>query len=99
LFAITKLICFALNCQIKSKLIQIIGEFGEIIPAVVGGGSTTYWCDYSYTNIPASGVALRGVVFGGGAGNGASAGFGYALSTYAPSYSNETIGSRLCFLP
>ena len=42
----------------------IFGESGEIIPALVGGGSTTYFCDYHYTNIPAS-VALRGVLFGG----------------------------------
>ena len=32
----------------------VFGEFGDIMPAVVGGGSTTYWADYHYTNIPAS---------------------------------------------
>jgi len=78
---------------------MIFGEFGDIIPAVVGGGNTTYWCDYHYTSIPASGVALRGVLSGGRANNGAFAGFGFAASNYAPSTSNASIGSRLCFLP
>ena len=69
------------------------------MPAVVGGGSTTYWADYHYTNIPASGTVLRGVLFGGNANYGAAAGFGYAGSHYAPSYTNAHIGSRLCFIP
>ena len=51
----------------------VFGEFGDIMPAVVGGGSTTYWADYHYTNIPASGTVLRGVLFGGNAHNGANA--------------------------
>ena len=69
------------------------------MPAVVGGGSTTYWADYHYTNIPASGTVLRGVLFGGNANNGALAGFGYAYSLYAPSSTAVTVGSRLCFIP
>lgn len=77
----------------------VFGEFGDIMPAVVGGGSTTYWADYHYTNIPASGTVLRGVLFGGFAASGASAGFGYAYSSYAPSSTAARIGSRLCFIP
>ena len=42
----------------------IFGEGGEIMPSVVGGGSSTYFCDYHYTNIPTT-EALRGVLFGG----------------------------------
>ncbi len=76
---------------------MIIGEKGEIIPAAVGGGSTTYWCDYHYTNVGSN--ALRGVLFGGRADNGANAGFGYATSDDAPSNSRADIGSRLCFIP
>lgn len=76
----------------------IFGESGEIIPALVGGGSTTYFCDYHYTNIPAS-VALRGVLFGGYASDGAHAGLASAYSNFAPSYANASIGSRLCFIP
>ena len=77
----------------------VFGEFGDIMPAVVGGGSTTYWADYHYTNIPASGTVLRGVLFGGNAHYGANAGFGYAISTNAPSYTDANVGSRLCFIP
>ena len=76
----------------------IFGESGEIIPALVGGGSTTYFCDYHYTNIPAS-VALRGVLFGGYAADGAYAGLACANSGNAPSTATALIGSRLCFIP
>lgn len=76
----------------------IFGEYGEIMPAIVGGGSTTYFCDYHYTNIPAS-ETLRGVLFGGNASDGATAGFVYATSSYSPSHTAASVGSRLCFLP
>lgn len=77
----------------------ILGEDGEIMPLEVGGGSTTYFCDYFYTNIPSSGEAERGVLFGGAAGNGASAGFVYAHTYNAPATAFAYIGSRLCFDP
>lgn len=77
----------------------IFGEGGEIIPDVVGGGSTTYFCDYHYTNIPSSGEVLRGVLFGGSANDGASAGLAFANSHYAPSITHASFGSRLCFIP
>ena len=76
----------------------IFGEVGEIMPDVVGGGSTTYFCDYHYTNIP-SATTLRGVLFGGNASHGAYAGFAYATSNTAPSATAAHFGSRLCFLP
>ena len=76
----------------------VFGEQGDIMPAVVGGGSTTYWADNHYTNIPTS-EALRGVLFGGQSHNGAIAGFGYAASHLDPSNTNADIGSRLCFIP
>ena len=76
----------------------IFGEGGEIMPSVVGGGSTTYFCDYHYTNIPTA-ETLRGVLFGGSANSGAVAGFACANSNGAPSDTAADIGSRLCFLP
>lgn len=76
----------------------IFGEGGEIIPSVVGGGSTTYFCDYHYTNIPTT-EALRGVLFGGSASYGAHAGFACAYSYHAPSTASAVVGSRLCFIP
>lgn len=77
----------------------ILGEHGEIMPESVGGGSTTYFTDYHYTNIPASGKVLRGVLFGGAANYSARAGLAYAYSNYVPSYATAYFGSRLCFIP
>lgn len=76
----------------------IFGDDGEIIPSEVGGGSTSYFCDYHYTNIPSS-TTLRGVLFGGDASNGARAGLVCAYSSSAPSHADTVIGSRLCFIP
>ena len=77
----------------------ILGEDGEIMPLAVGGGSTTYFCDYFYTNIPTSGESERGVLFGGYASNGANAGFVYASTTSTATTASAAIGSRLCFDP
>ena len=68
------------------------------MPDVVGGGSTTYFCDYHYTNIPTS-ETLRGVLFGGDANSGAACGFGSAYSANVPSGADASVGSRLCFIP
>lgn len=95
------------DCELRGLLprregyvkVMITGEYGENMPADVGGSSTTYFADYFYTNIPASGEALRGVLFGGSASAGASAGFGCADTSYAPSGTGTSVGSRLCFLP
>lgn len=75
------------------------GEFGENMPVEVGGGSTTYFSDYFYTNIPTSGTAMRGVLFGSSANFGASAGLSCALTLYAASTTYTNFGSRLCFIP
>lgn len=76
----------------------IFGEGGEIMPLVVGGSSTTFFPDFHYTNIPKA-ETLRGVLFGGIASSGAGAGFVFAYSNSAPSYTGANIGSRLCFIP
>jgi hypothetical protein len=78
----------------------LIGEFGENMPRLASGGSsTTYFSDYFYTNIPASGEAQRGVLVGGRASNGAYAGFACAYTYYAASTTSTYVGSRLCFIP
>lgn len=77
----------------------VFGEDGDIMPISTGGSTTTYFCDYWYTSIPDSGESLRGVLFGGSANHGANAGFGYAYSHNAPSYTSANFGSRLCFIP
>ena len=77
----------------------LFGLGGEILPKVAGGGSTTYFCDNHYTNIPTSGEALRGLLFGGHAITSATAGLACAYSNTAPKLTNTHIGSRLCFIP
>ena len=78
--------------------IMMIGEYGENMPVEVGASSTTYFADYFYTNV-ASNTGQRGVLLGGGANNGAYAGFSCAYANNAASYANTNVGSRLCFLP
>ena len=77
----------------------IFGEYGEIMPKAVGGGSNTYFCDYHYTAIPTSANSLRGVLFGGSAYHGSFAGFACAYSYRAPSSAYANFASRLCFIP
>lgn len=77
----------------------MMGEHGDIMPNSLGGSTTQYFCDYFYTNIPTSGKAIRGVLFGGHANNGAAAGFVSASTYSTPSTSYANVGSRLCFIP
>lgn len=76
----------------------VSGEHGGIMPTEVGGGSTQRFCDYHYTNIPAT-ETLRAVLFGGSADHGSRAGLVCAYSAYAPSLASAFFGTRLCFLP
>ena len=76
----------------------LFGSDGEFVPKVATGDSATYYCDYFYTNSPASGESLRTLLVGGGANAGASAGFVYSSSYYTPSSAYAYIGSRLCYI-
>ena len=76
----------------------IFGEDGEIMPLEVGGGTTSYFCDYHYSAIPTSLEGLRAVLFGGYANDGSLAGFACATSAYAPSNAPAYFGSRLCYI-
>lgn len=77
----------------------VLGEFGEIMPLNIGAGSTTYFCDYFYTNIPGSGVSECVLLFGGDANSGAGAGFVYAGTSWTAASAGANVGSRLCFVP
>ena len=77
----------------------LLGEYGEIMPKTIGGGSNTHVGVYFYTNIPENGESTRGVLFGGHSFNGAAAGFAFANTRSAPSNTNAYFGSRLCFTP
>ena len=76
----------------------IFGEYGEIITAVVGGGSTTYHCDYHKTYIPYT-YFMSVAMLGGSAQNGKIEGFACSDLTNAAGVSCADCGSRLCFLP
>ncbi len=79
---------------------MITGEFGENMPATVGGASTTYFADYHYQPArPPETELIRGVFFGGSAANGAFAGLAYSYTINPVSSTAANIGSRLCFLP
>ena len=76
----------------------LFGSDGDILPKEIGGGSSSYFCDYFYTNIPDTGVSERGVRFGGDAYNGSIAGFACSYADNAASAASAIIGSRLCYL-
>lgn len=87
-----------INGYIKSLL---LGRFADILTREnSGAGTTTYWTDYAYnSNIPPAGTSLRGLLVGGLATNGATAGLACVHSYHAPSNTYANIGLRLCFNP
>lgn len=76
---------------------MLLGEDGDIVATEVGGSSSTYWCDYYYTNTSAN--RMQVVLVGGSAGNGSYAGLAYVFTAGAPSDAGRNFGSRLCFFP
>lgn len=76
----------------------LFGAGGEFVPKTANGGSTTYFCDYFYTSIPATGESLRALLVGGAAYSGSTAGFVSSSSYYSPASTYANFGSRLCFL-
>ena len=78
---------------------MIPGHFLPLVAGGTGAGSSAYWCDYFFQNIPASGVALRGLLLGGYAIYGALAGLGFSMTNLVPAMTDALIGSRLCYKP
>ena len=76
---------------------MLLGEDGDIVATEVGGSSSTYWCDYYYTNTSAN--RMQVVLVGGSAANGSHAGLASVDTTNAPSAAYRNVGSRLCFFP
>lgn len=76
---------------------MLLGEDGDIVATEIGGSSSTYWCDYYYTNTSAN--RMQVVLVGGYAGNGSGAGLARVDASNAPSDANRGVGSRLCFFP
>lgn len=76
---------------------MLLGEDGDIVATEIGGSSSTYWCDYYYTNTSAN--RMQVVLVGGSAGNGSAAGLAGVDTGNAPSAARRHFGSRLCFFP
>lgn len=75
---------------------MLLGEDGDIVATEVGGSSSTYWCDYYYTNTSTNNLRLVAV---GGGSDGADAGFIRVNTSETPSGAYKHFGSRLCFFP
>ena len=76
---------------------MLLGEDGDIVATEVGGSSSTYWCDYYYTNTSAN--RMQVVLVGGSADDGSNAGLANVDTGNAPSGASRHVGSRLCFFP
>lgn len=76
---------------------MLLGEDGDIVATEIGGSSSTYWCDYYYTNTSAN--RMQVVRVGGSADDGSYAGLACVYTHFAPSDASRGIGSRLCFFP
>lgn len=76
---------------------MLLGEDGDIVATEVGGSSSTYWCDYYYTNTSANRMQM--VLVGGNADTGSGAGLANVHTNTEPSVATRHIGSRLCFSP
>lgn len=76
---------------------MLLGEDGDIVATEIGGSSSTYWCDYYYTNTSAN--RMQVVLVGGNADHGSYAGLANVRTYLAPSAATRRIGSRLCFFP
>lgn len=76
---------------------MLLGEDGDIVATEVGGSSSTYWCDYYYTNTSAN--RMQVVRVGGSADDGSYASLADVYTNLAPSDAHRHLGSRLCFFP
>lgn len=71
----------------------------DILPPIdeaFGGSTTTYWCDYNWTN---NSTTDRLTLLGGGAGDGTNAGLLSVYSYLGLSYANANVGTRLIYIP
>ena len=69
-----------------------LGRTGEIIPSEVGGSTTTYMCDYHWCN--SGNTALRTLLVGGDASDGAYSGLSNFYSNNGVGYANAHVGFR-----
>lgn len=71
----------------------------DILPPIdeaFGGSTTTYWCDYNWTN---NSTTDRLTLIGGSAGDGAPAGLLYVYSADGLGGASAAVGTRLIYIP
>ena len=71
----------------------------DILPPIdetFGGNTTTYWCDYNWTN---NSTTDRLTLIGGSAGHGATAGLLYVSSGDGLGFAYAGVGTRLIYIP
>lgn len=80
--------------QYVKKLVN--NNQADLFPVIVGNGasSTTYYCDYHWTNATAT---PRTLLVGGCSGNGSYAGLFYLNSYIGLGYSSAGVGTRITF--
>jgi len=66
------------------------------IDETFGGNTTTYWCDYNWTN---NSTTDRLILIGGTAGDGASAGLLDVHSRHGLGHAYADVGTRLIYIP
>ena len=76
---------------------MFLGEDGDIVATEIGGSSSTYWCDYYYTNTSAN--RMQTVLVGGATDEGPGASLARVSTNLAPSATGRNVGSRFCFFP
>lgn len=71
----------------------------DILPPIdetFGGNTTTYWCDYNWTN---NSTTDRLTLIGGNASNSTAAGLLSVASRYGLGYADAGVGTRLIYIP
>lgn len=87
------------NGYVRDIIFGRDGDFYVSEDGATGGSITTYFSDYSYTNIPESGESLRGLLLSGIAISVSYAGLVCVYSNYGPSVMSTNFGSLLCYIP
>lgn len=83
-----------ITSQYVKKLVN--NNQADLFPAIVGNGasSTTYYCDYHWTNATAT---PRTLLIGGGSDSGSAAGLFYLFSSSGLDSSYANVGTRITF--
>lgn len=80
--------------QYVKKLVN--NNQADLFPAIIGNGAstTTYYCDYHWTNATAT---PRTLILGGSSDDGPAAGLFYLSSAYELGHSAASVGTRITF--